>query len=182
MSYITTYTGKHFNPVEPQEELLDIRDIAHSLSLVCRANGHVSHFYSVGQHSVACAREAAQRGLSVRVCMGCLLHDASEAYLSDVTRPIKGEMTRYLEVEERLQELIWRHFVPGEAFSEEERRQIFAIDDEMLSWEFARLMPEGCGTGGGRISAPLSADFREMSLVEEDFLALYKALRSKLQV
>ena len=102
MSWITTYTGKHFDPVAPQEELLELRDIAHSLSLICRANGHMKHFYSVGQHSVACAKEAQARGLSERIVLGCLLHDASEAYLSDVTRPIKHEMTRYLEVEETL--------------------------------------------------------------------------------
>lgn len=50
MSYITTARGIHFDPIEPEEELLRIRDIAHSLSLICRANGHTTHFYSVAQH------------------------------------------------------------------------------------------------------------------------------------
>ena len=61
MSYITTVTGKHFDPVNPDEKLIDIYDIAHSLSLICRANGHIKHFYSVAQHSVACAKEAQKR-------------------------------------------------------------------------------------------------------------------------
>lgn len=47
---ITTYTGKHFDPTHPDEELICIEDIAHALSLLCRGNGHVRTFFSVGQH------------------------------------------------------------------------------------------------------------------------------------
>ena len=50
MSCITTYTGKNFDPLNVDESLLDIKDIAHALSLICRGNGHVQHFYSVAQH------------------------------------------------------------------------------------------------------------------------------------
>ena len=89
MSYITTYTGKHFDPIQPEPGLFDLTDISHALSLLCRGNGHMKHFYSVAQHSIACAEEAKARGYSARVQLGCLLHDASEAYLSDVTRPGK---------------------------------------------------------------------------------------------
>ena len=48
--YITTYTGKHFKPTELDPELFDIADIAHALSLICRGNGHVKTFWSVGEH------------------------------------------------------------------------------------------------------------------------------------
>lgn len=102
MSCITTYTGKNFDPLDVDESLLDIKDIAHALSLMCRGNGHVQHFYSVAQHSLACAKEAKERGYSKEIILGCLFHDASEAYLSDVTRPIKKELTYYLEVEDVL--------------------------------------------------------------------------------
>ena len=90
---------------------LDIKDIAHALSLICRGNGHVQHFYSVAQHSLACAKEAKVRGYRKEIILGCLLHDASEAYLSDVTRPIKKELTYYLEVEDVLQNSIWKYFI-----------------------------------------------------------------------
>ena len=66
--------------------------------MICRGNGHVQHFYSVAQHSLACAKEAKTRRYSKEVILGCLLHDSSEAYLSDVTRPIKRKLTYYLEV------------------------------------------------------------------------------------
>lgn len=81
--YITTYTGKHFKPTEPDPELFDIADIAHALSLICRGNGHVKMFWSVGEHCICCAKEAKARGLSDRMVLACLLHDASECYMSD---------------------------------------------------------------------------------------------------
>ena len=77
---ITTYTGIHFDPLAPTPEGLEIRDIAHALSLLCRGNGHVQTFFSVGQHCIHCALEAQARGMSRRVVLACLLHDASEAY------------------------------------------------------------------------------------------------------
>lgn len=79
--FITTYTGKHFEPTNPDPELIRIGDIAHALSMICRGNGHVKTFWSVGQHCICCAREAAARGLSNRMVLACLLHDASECYM-----------------------------------------------------------------------------------------------------
>lgn len=176
MSYITTSSGKHFDPVAPDDTLLNIRDIAHALSLICRANGHVRRFYSVAQHSIACCREAEARGLSARIQYGCLLHDASEAYLSDVTRPIKSMMTEYLRVEDRLQSLIWQHFV-GTPFSEEETRLIFGIDDDMLSYEFLHLMPESVSDDYKHILSCPSMDFVQPEAIEEEFVSLASALQ-----
>ena len=93
--YITTYTGKHFKPTEPDPELFDIADIAHALSLICRGNGHVKTFWSVGEHCICCAKEAKARGLSDRMVLACLLHDASECYMSDVPSPFKKELPEY---------------------------------------------------------------------------------------
>ena len=90
--YITTYTGKYFNPTQPNPDLISIQDIAHALSLICRGNGHVQTFWSVGQHCICCAKEAAARGLSDRMVLACLLHDASECYMSDVPTPFKKEL------------------------------------------------------------------------------------------
>ena len=105
------FTGKHFDPMNPVDCEIDILDIAHPLSLMCRGNGHIKTFYSVAQHSIACAEEAFERGYTSIVMMGCLLHDASEAYLSDVTRPIKKDLPQYLQAEDRLQNAIWRRFI-----------------------------------------------------------------------
>ena len=121
-----TYSKIMFDPLQPDTALIDIQDIAHALSMLCRANGHFKSFYSVGQHCINCAKEAARRGYSRRVQLGCLLHDGSEAYLSDVTRPVKQVMPMYLQIEEPLQKVIWDKWLqPG--LTEEELRQIFEM-------------------------------------------------------
>jgi hypothetical protein len=154
--------------VEPDENLIKIKDIAHALSMICRANGHTKIFYSVAQHSIACAKEASQQGLSKEIVLGCLLHDASEAYLSDVTRPIKKELKLYLEVEDRLQNLIWRHFI-GRDLSDGEKNKVFEIDDAMLSMEFHQIMPEDIGDGYKNLIRDFECKYEEPERVAREF-------------
>jgi len=172
MSYITTVSGKHFDPIEPDEQLLDINDIAHALSLICRGNGHTKFFYSVAQHSIACAKEAITRKYSPRVILGCLLHDGSEAYLSDVTRPVKQHLGYYREVEDRLQDLIWKHFMLSEA-TEEEKKQIFEVDDDMLSMEFHQLMAEDLGNRRNNLIRQFFCRYEEPAQVEKELREMY---------
>ena len=139
MGEIKTYTGIMFDPIIPEAEKIDIVDIAHALSMLCRGNGHMKHFYSVGQHSINCMMEARAREYSQRVQLGCLLHDASEAYLSDVTRPVKAVLREYLKIEASLQDAIWAKWL-SPSLTEEEQKLVFAIDDEMLWHEFIPLM------------------------------------------
>lgn len=139
MAHITTYTGKHFDPIKPEKDTIDIRDIAHALSLTCRGNGHVRNFFSVGQHCVYCAREAEARGYSRRVILGCLLHDASEAYMSDVPRPFKEMLLEYQQLENKLIDLIYEHFL-GSVLTEEEQRQVKEIDDDILYYDMIELL------------------------------------------
>lgn len=97
MSWIQTFTGRRFTPRQPHPGDFDIRDVAHSLSLLCRFNGHCRPFYSVAEHSVrvsrVCAPEAALWGL---------LHDLGEAYIGDLPRPIKPMFPAFEEIEDRL--------------------------------------------------------------------------------
>lgn len=169
MSYITTVTGKHFDPIEPDERLIDIYDIAHALSLICRANGHFTRFYSVAQHSLACAREAEAREYPDAVVLGCLLHDASEAYLSDVTRPIKELLPRYLEAEAKLQDMIWEHFIWRE-LTDEEKALVFETDDLMLSAEFHALMPEDIDDRYAELVLEPDLSEKTPSAVREEFI------------
>ena len=177
MSCIKTYTGVMFDPVSPKPELICIADIAHALSMLCRANGHFKSFYSVGQHSVNCALEAEARGYSVRVRLACLLHDASEAYLSDVTRPVKQELPRYLEIEQPLQDAIWRKYL-GSALTEEENRQVFQIDDAMLYHEFMALMDTPLGPKEPKLYTTPVFSFTGFQHTEELFLQLFDQLKS----
>lgn len=105
---IRTYTGRVFLPLDPDPALLDIEDIAHALSNSCRFTGHVKWFYSVGQHSVLCSRIVPDE-----YKLTALLHDASEAYLSDIARPVKEQPdfgAVYRDVEGRLEEAIAERF------------------------------------------------------------------------
>lgn len=71
--------------------------------------------------------------------LGCLLHDASEAYLSDVTRPVKAALTEYLKIEVPLQEAIWDKWL-SPSLTADEQKLVFEIDDTMLWHEFIPLM------------------------------------------
>ena len=179
MSYITTVTGKHFYPLDPKPQDIDILDIAHALSLICRANGHFKHFYSVAQHSIACAKEAAARGHSAEVILGCLLHDASEAYLCDVTRPVKKHIPQYLQAENRLQEMIWERLV-GRALTEAEQSQIFEIDDHILSMEFHLLMPEDLNEDYRRLQSECLCEYQDTQAVKAQLIRLQRILHCEI--
>lgn len=175
MGQIKTYTGIMFDPMAPKPEKINITDIAHALSMLCRANGHFRTFYSVGQHCINCAKEAAARGLSKRIQLGCLLHDGSEAYLSDVTRPVKQVLPKYLEIEEPLQEVIWQKWL-SPALTEEEIRQIFQIDDEILLHEFLWFMDTKLTEQIPPLETAPQFDFMGFTQTQEAYLALFEQL------
>lgn len=178
MSYILTYKKKEFYPLEPRVEDIDIEDIAHALSLLCRANGHFKHFYSVGQHSINCAMEAIARGYSDRVVLGCLIHDASEAYLADITRPVKKHLQKYLEIEDKLQGLIFEKWIPS--LTGDEIKLIFEIDDAILYYEFIDLFGEKIFDYVPTLKSKPRFEQIEFSFVEKEFLTLFNELRNKM--
>lgn len=106
MSWIQTFTGKKFDILAPRPEDVDIRDIAHALSLLCRFGGHCRRFYSVAEHSILVSN------VSYNALWG-LLHDAAEAYLIDLPRPIKRALVGYKEAEIKVQEAICLRFGLG---------------------------------------------------------------------
>ncbi len=93
--WIETYTGKFVNPLELKPEDIDIRDIAHSLSLQCRFNGHCDIFYSVAEHCIRVSGLLKGRDNQLTG----LLHDATEAYMADIARPVKWALPQIREVE-----------------------------------------------------------------------------------
>lgn len=175
MSEIMTYTRKMFDPLWPDGEKIDIIDIAHALSMLCRANGHFPSFYSVGQHCINCMTEAKARGYSERLQLACLLHDASEAYLSDVTRPVKAELPRYKEIEEPLQEMIWNKWLDT-PLTEEERRTVFAIDDAILDYEFRMLMDRKIFEETPQILSTPNLAFSGFHACEDEYLYWFDRL------
>jgi uncharacterized protein len=131
--WIQTYSGRRFNPTKPNPDAIVIQDIAHALSMQCRFSGHCQKFYSVAQHSV----------LVSHVCnfddaLWGLMHDASEAYLVDVPRPLKqsGLFNAYLEFEDRMQKAICKRF----GLPEKEPPSVKRADTILLATEARDLM------------------------------------------
>ena len=175
--FITTYSKINFTPLEPKIEDIKIEDIAHALSLMCRANGHYSEFYSVGAHCLNCYDEAVARRETPRIRMACLLHDASEAYLSDITRPVKKNLERYMEIEEKLQNMIYEKFV-GEPLNDYEKQMVKTIDDALLYWEFYEFSAVKLGDSEPFVA--MTPDFYKgtMKQVEQAFLDAFNEINS----
>jgi hypothetical protein len=104
-SWMQTYTGRQFFPLDPRPEDIDPLDIAHALSLICRYGGHTKRFYSVAEHCVLMAD-----AVEPEFALWALLHDATEAYVGDMVRPLKHHMPEYRAVEDRLMAVIAERF------------------------------------------------------------------------
>ena len=173
--HITTFSKVQMNPLCPKQEEIRIEDIAHAQSLMTRANGHFPEFYSVGRHSFACAREAIARNYSSRVVLACLLHDGSEAYLSDITRPVKGELSEYRRIEKNMQDAIYVRFL-GQIPSDEEMSQITDIDNACLYYEFDHYMGEKLMEQAPLLVTDPAFETLPFAQVEQEFLDLFATL------
>jgi len=98
-AYITTYTGGMFDILEPLKSHITIHDIAHSLSMQCRFNGHSRCFYSVAEHSYQASFLVSGSKFTK---LGALMHDAAEAFMSDIPTPVKRLFPEIYKVEEKI--------------------------------------------------------------------------------
>lgn len=131
-AWMQTYSGITFWPCDPQPEDITIEDIAHALAHQCRFGGHCKRFYSVAEHSALVSLHGSSRD----ICKAALLHDASEAYLVDVPRPVKRALAEYRDIEHRLNLCIAERFGveypwPGE---------IHQLDNAILADEREQIM------------------------------------------
>jgi hypothetical protein len=132
--WIQTYTGDRIYPLDPKPEEINIEDIAHSLSLQCRYNGHCERFYSVAEHSLLLSYL-----VEPEYALDALMHDASEAYLADIPRPIKPYLQGYYEHEASLMAKISEVF----HFSWPMPDQVKEYDTRILNDERIQNMSEG---------------------------------------
>lgn len=104
---VQTYTGREFNLLNPTTGMVSIIDIAHSLANIGRFNGRTRQFYSVAQHCVQLAYYAQNEcNASILDCLQVLMHDAAEAYVGDMCRPLKKHMHEYRKMEHAITEVI----------------------------------------------------------------------------
>lgn len=143
--WMETFTGRKFWPLDPRQDDVDILDIAHALSMQCRYGGHSLRFYSVAEHSVLMARNVAPQH-----ALWALMHDAAEAYLADVPRPLKRNLVGYKEAEAKVMAAICDHFdmprlMPAEVHSADERILSDEIHQNMhpMEWHAKHNDPLG---------------------------------------
>jgi hypothetical protein len=131
---IETYSGKAVTFTNITEEDIELVDIVQALSNICRFNGHIPSFYSVAEHSVRAANFALEENLGKEIALTMLLHDAAEAYVGDMVRPLKRHPdygTAHRQLEDKIlaticQKLggIWPHPC-----------QVHQIDKQIYLWE-----------------------------------------------
>ena len=175
---ISTINHIRFDPTKPKAEYIEIDDIAHALSYITRANGHFNKFFSVARHSINCAEEAKLRGYSVRVQLLCLLHDAAEAYIGDMTRPLKMRIPEFGVIEKEYQKIIFTKYI-GE-LTDEEIRLTREIDDAMLYNEFLKYNGETLLEDKPEIHIDLDATVKSIDDTKAEFLSRFNELTKAL--
>lgn len=145
--WIQAYGGRPFYLLDPRPEDVDIGDIAHALSLLCRYTGHVREFYSVAQHCVYVSHEC-----DPNHALDGLLHDAAEAYVADMSTPLKEVLPEYRRIEARVHAAIAERFgiakVPPECVRRADRAVLFAevpvlMEPSWQPWAYTGLAAPG---------------------------------------
>ena len=130
--WMQTHTGVRFYPLDPRVEDINPIDIAHALGMTCRYSGHTRDFYSVAEHCVHVSYHVPDK-----YALWGLLHDAAEAYLTDMPRPLKTFMPKYQTAEELLMAVIVRKFC---LTPKEEPKEVKQVDVAMLATEQRQVM------------------------------------------
>jgi 5'-deoxynucleotidase YfbR-like HD superfamily hydrolase len=137
--WFQTFTGRKVYVLDPKPEDIEILDIAHALSMLCRYNGHCKAFYSVAQHSVIVSRI-----VPPDLAVVGLLHDATEAYVGDMIRPLKQSIVAYREIEDRWALAIGERYGLGDQILHLERA-VKDADNVALATERRDLLNVGPG-------------------------------------
>ncbi len=130
--YVSTYLGNRFYPLVPRIDHIAIEDIAHGLAYQCRFNGQTHEFYSVAQHSLIVSSL-----VPTDLRLAALLHDAAEAYLGDMVKPLKVLLPAFAAIEDQVSAMIATAF--GVDFSD--YAPIKRADLIALATEKRDLMP-----------------------------------------
>jgi hypothetical protein len=129
--WMQTATGRQFWPLDPRADDIDIEDIAHALSMMCRFGGHCDRFYSVAEHSVLVSENVPPED-----ALWALLHDASEAYIADIVRPAKRFIAGYKDIEAGIMSAVRIRF----NLSRDEPASVKRADNAILADEAAQIM------------------------------------------
>lgn len=192
--WIATYTGRQFHFDEPNFDSINIVDIAHALSNLCRFNGHTRRFYSVAEHSIKTMQLVRSMTLEPnmrKMFRTALMHDATEAYLGDMVRPLKRlpSMKAYREMEQHLWHVMankWELYQEVPPLVKEADETLLVIeglallDPEVIAkWNLPyveeSLLQIGLwepNTSAGKVAVKIAPEVQDSKVVEEEFLYL----------
>jgi hypothetical protein len=167
-AFMVTYTGRKFYLYNPKSEDVDIRDIAHALSMLCRFTGHTSRFYSVAQHSWHVSY-CVPKGFALEA----LLHDAAEAYVNDLSRPLKHNphMREYVNTEKAIDWCVRHKF--GLPYNQS--TCVKDVDNQLVVTE-ARALMKNCTWAEGHKGVDLVLPHWSPAEAEQGFLSRYNSL------
>lgn len=135
-TWIQTNSGVKFDFLNVTEEMININDIAHSLSLICRFNGHCKEFYSVAEHSYWLSRYVLDTTNDKKKAREALLHDAAEYVIADIAKPIKASLPQYRIIEKGIEKVIATKF----SLDYPMENWLKALDTRMLKTEKYQVM------------------------------------------
>ena len=130
--WMYTCSGVVYYPEDPRPAEINIEDIAHHLSMLCRFSGAVSRYYSVAEHSYHVSHM-----VPPELALEALLHDATEAYLGDLIRPVKASCPDYKNLEEINDAAVRIRF----KLSPYEHPLVKKADNDILCNEYRELLP-----------------------------------------
>lgn len=136
---IKVSAGHYLNLADPNPQCIEIQSIASALGKICRFGGHCPRFYSVAEHSVLATHVAIRDSVCNAACRAILMHDAVEAFIGDMVKPLKIMVPQFVEIEQRIESAIDTAF--GLNFNEW-RRTIKQYDRAMLKLEKTTMWPD----------------------------------------
>ncbi|MCU6454329.1 hypothetical protein LPN01_09580 [Sphingomonas sp. A2-49] len=167
---ILLHSGAYFDLLDPWGSQFTIEDIAHGLSNTCRYAGQCNAFYSVAEHSWHTSYIVPEH-----LRFAALMHDAAEAFIGDVTRPLKSLLPDYKQIERGVEDAIAARFrIYGM-----DAPEVKHADLAMLAAEQSEIMPphaDGWAVLGGVIPAPVNLRMWRPEMAEEAFLDRYHQL------
>lgn len=173
--WLQTFSGRVFFPIDPRPDEVNIDDIAHALSMLCRYSGHCLKFYSVAEHSVHVAQWLFDNGYAWETILAGLLHDATEAYVADVPRPLKQSLPTYKDAESR----VWGAIAARYGLGPELPAEVHEADNRILADEIQQNMKPMEWHNNHDDPLGVTLEFWPPAVAEHEFIKFFRFLERR---